>query len=157
MLDILFQALVRYAAPVLVFTAEEVWGSRFPQGGSVHLLEWPDLPVVPADDMLFARWNATELNSYLIEITAEVLHQQDATTGHALVDMIQDAAAQKGTGAWTVQTALDLGVPVSGIAEATFARAASSSAAARAAVREAGLDALRTLTAELAEGVRGRA
>ncbi|PZU16007.1 MAG: isoleucine--tRNA ligase [Citromicrobium sp.] len=57
-LDTLFHALVRYAAPVLVFTAEEVWGSRFPQGGSVHLLEWPDLPVVPADDMLFARWNA---------------------------------------------------------------------------------------------------
>ncbi|PZO71457.1 MAG: isoleucine--tRNA ligase [Pelagerythrobacter marensis] len=57
-LDTLFHALVRYAAPVLVFTAEEVWGSRYPQGGSVHLLEWPDLPVVPADDMLFARWNA---------------------------------------------------------------------------------------------------
>ena len=57
-LDTLFHALVRYAAPVLVFTAEEVWGSRYQQGGSVHLLEWPDLPVVPADDMLFARWNA---------------------------------------------------------------------------------------------------
>ena len=57
-LDTLFHALVRYAAPVLAFTAEEVWGSRYPQGGSVHLLEWPDLPVVPADDMLFARWNA---------------------------------------------------------------------------------------------------
>ena len=43
-LDTLFHALVRYAAPVLVFTAEEVWGTRFPDGGSVHLLEWPTLP-----------------------------------------------------------------------------------------------------------------
>ena len=43
-LDILFQALVRYAAPVLVFTAEEVWSSRFPDRGSVHLLEWSELP-----------------------------------------------------------------------------------------------------------------
>jgi isoleucyl-tRNA synthetase len=43
-LDLLFHALVRYAAPVLVFTAEEVWGTRYPEGGSVHLLEWPALP-----------------------------------------------------------------------------------------------------------------
>ncbi|WP_375291030.1 isoleucine--tRNA ligase [Qipengyuania sp.] len=43
-LDVLFQALVRYAAPVLVFTAEEVWGTRFPDRGSVHLLEWSELP-----------------------------------------------------------------------------------------------------------------
>ena len=52
-LDLLFHALVRYAAPVLVFTAEEVWKSRYPeddeQGGSVHLLEWPSVPAVPAD------------------------------------------------------------------------------------------------------------
>src|SRR5690606_8880475 len=43
-LDTLFHALVRYAAPVLVFTSEEVWGTRYPEGGSVHLLEWPELP-----------------------------------------------------------------------------------------------------------------
>ena len=43
MLDTLFHALVRYAAPVLVFTAEEVWGTRFPDKGSVHLLEWPEV------------------------------------------------------------------------------------------------------------------
>jgi isoleucyl-tRNA synthetase len=43
-LDTMFHALVRYAAPVLVFTAEEVWGTRFPEAGSVHLLEWPELP-----------------------------------------------------------------------------------------------------------------
>ncbi|MXO48081.1 isoleucine--tRNA ligase [Erythrobacter vulgaris] len=52
-LDILFHALARYAAPVLVFTAEEVWTTRYPEGGSVHLLEWPKVPGVTADG---ARW-----------------------------------------------------------------------------------------------------
>ncbi|MEO6152609.1 MAG: isoleucine--tRNA ligase [Croceibacterium sp.] len=54
-LDTLFHALVRYAAPVLVFTAEEVWGTRFPDAGSVHLTEWPQVPGATADD---ARWTA---------------------------------------------------------------------------------------------------
>jgi len=53
--DTLFHALVRWAAPVLVFTAEEVWGTRFPDAGSVHLLEWPELPAASADT---ARWSA---------------------------------------------------------------------------------------------------
>ncbi|MDL9980693.1 NADP-dependent phosphogluconate dehydrogenase [Microbacterium candidum] len=75
---------------------------------------------------VFAEWNRGELESYLIEITAEVLRQVDAATGTPLVDVILDQAGAKGTGAWTVQTALDLGVPVSGIAEATFARSLSS-------------------------------
>ena len=75
---------------------------------------------------IFAEWNRGELESYLIEITAEVLRQTDAATGKPLVDVILDQAGAKGTGAWTVQTALDLGVPVSGIAEATFARSLSS-------------------------------
>ena len=75
---------------------------------------------------IFAEWNRGELESYLIEITAEVLRQVDAETGKPLVDVIVDEAGAKGTGAWTVQTALDLGVPVSGIAEATFARSLSS-------------------------------
>jgi isoleucyl-tRNA synthetase len=52
-LDTLFHALVRYAAPVLVFTAEEVWGTRYPDGDSVHLLEWPEVPTVTVDE---ARW-----------------------------------------------------------------------------------------------------
>ncbi|MGE5952884.1 MAG: class I tRNA ligase family protein, partial [Qipengyuania vulgaris] len=52
-LDLLFHALVRYAAPVLVFTAEEVWTTRYPEGGSVHLLEWPKVPGISADG---ARW-----------------------------------------------------------------------------------------------------
>jgi isoleucyl-tRNA synthetase len=57
-LDILFQALVRYAAPVLVFTAEEVWSTRFPDRGSVHLLEWSDLPAEWRDDALTGRFDA---------------------------------------------------------------------------------------------------
>ena len=75
---------------------------------------------------VFAEWNRGELESYLIEITAEVLRQTDAATGTPLVDVILDQAGAKGTGGWTVQTAIDLGVPVSGIAEAVFARSLSS-------------------------------
>ena len=82
---------------------------------------------------VFAEWNRGELESYLIEITAEVLRQVDAETGRPLVDVILDQAGAKGTGAWTVQTALSLGVPVSGIAEATFARSLSSHPEQRAA------------------------
>ncbi|BAH55277.1 NADP-dependent phosphogluconate dehydrogenase [Rhodococcus opacus] len=76
---------------------------------------------------VFTDWNAGDLESYLVEITAEVLRQKDAKTGKALVDVIVDAAEQKGTGRWTVKSALDLGVPVTGIAEAVFARALSGS------------------------------
>ena len=82
---------------------------------------------------IFAEWNDGELGSYLIEITAEVLRQTDAATGRPLVDVILDQAGSKGTGVWTVQTALDLGIPVSGIAEAVFARSLSSKPAQRAA------------------------
>ncbi|MFJ3921516.1 NADP-dependent phosphogluconate dehydrogenase [Streptomyces sp. NPDC090022] len=81
----------------------------------------------------FRTWNKGRLDSYLIEITAEVLAHTDAATGQAFVDVIADAAEQKGTGRWTVQIALDLGVPVSGIAEAVFARAVSGHGALRAA------------------------
>ena len=82
---------------------------------------------------IFAEWNTGELESYLIEITAEVLRQTDAATGQPLVDVILDEAGAKGTGAWTVQNALDLGVPASGIAEAVFARSLSSKRAQREA------------------------
>jgi len=54
-LDTLFHALVRWLAPVLVFTSEEVWGTRYPDGGSVHLLEWPEVPSVDADDTKWAQ------------------------------------------------------------------------------------------------------
>ena len=58
-LDTLFHALVRYAAPILPFTAEEVWQARFPsEDGSVHLLEWPELPALPGDDAVGERWRA---------------------------------------------------------------------------------------------------
>jgi isoleucyl-tRNA synthetase len=57
-LDTLFHALVRYAAPVLVFTSEEVWGTRYPDGGSVHLLEWPTLPTLRGDDEIVGKWEA---------------------------------------------------------------------------------------------------
>ncbi|MCD1146492.1 NADP-dependent phosphogluconate dehydrogenase, partial [Kocuria sp. LUK] len=75
---------------------------------------------------VFRQWNTGELASYLIEITAEVLAQVDARTGKPLIDVIVDAAGQKGTGTWTVQEALTLGSPVTGIAESVFARALSS-------------------------------
>jgi 6-phosphogluconate dehydrogenase len=84
---------------------------------------------------VFRGWNTGELESYLVEITAEVLDQLDAATGAPLVDVIADAAEQKGTGRWTVQIALDLGVPVSGIAEAVFARSLSGHVDQRTAAR----------------------
>jgi len=74
---------------------------------------------------VFRIWNAGDLDSYLIDITAEVLAQVDAETGKPLIDLIVDSAGQKGTGRWTVKAALDLGIPVTGIGEAVFARALS--------------------------------
>ncbi len=64
-LDILYHALVRWLAPVLVFTTEEVWGTRYPDTGSVHLLEWPEVPAVDADD---GKWAALrELRTQVTE------------------------------------------------------------------------------------------
>jgi 6-phosphogluconate dehydrogenase len=83
---------------------------------------------------VFTEWNSGDLDSFLVEITAEVLRQVDAKTGKPLVDVIVDEAEQKGTGRWTVKSALDLGVPVTGIAEAVFARALSGSVPQRRAV-----------------------
>jgi len=84
---------------------------------------------------IFRTWNQGRLDSYLIQITAEVLAHTDKTTGQPFVDIVLDQAEQKGTGRWTVQDALDLGVPVSGIAEAVFARSLSGHADLRAAAR----------------------
>ncbi|MFE7481321.1 NADP-dependent phosphogluconate dehydrogenase [Streptomyces sp. NPDC057552] len=84
---------------------------------------------------VFRSWNSGRLDSYLIEITAEVLSHVDAATGEPFVDVVLDRAEQKGTGRWTVQIALDLGVPVSGIAEAVFARSVSGHADLREASR----------------------
>ncbi|WP_404291156.1 NADP-dependent phosphogluconate dehydrogenase [Glutamicibacter arilaitensis] len=85
---------------------------------------------------IFADWNKGELSSFLIEITAEVLGHTDASTGKPLVDVIQDSAGQKGTGRWTVQSGLDMGSPVSAIAESVFARSLSSQRDIRAVGQE---------------------
>lgn len=69
-LDTLFHALVRYAAPVLVFTSEEVWGTRYPDAGSVHLLEWPVLPVFDRDKNLVVR--NTELRELRSKVTEAI-------------------------------------------------------------------------------------
>jgi 6-phosphogluconate dehydrogenase len=71
---------------------------------------------------IFTEWNQGELNSYLIEITADIFAKNDPDTGKPMVDVILDSAGQKGTGKWTSQSALDLGVPLSIITESVFAR-----------------------------------
>jgi 6-phosphogluconate dehydrogenase len=75
---------------------------------------------------LFAEWNETEAGSYLVEITAKVLAEIDPISGGPLIDVILDKAGQKGTGKWTSQIALDLGVPVPSIDAAMWARNASA-------------------------------
>jgi 6-phosphogluconate dehydrogenase len=85
------------------------------------------LGITPADlASIFREWNQGRLQSYLIEITANVLGKHDGDSQSPLVDAIQDEAEQKGTGKWTSQSALDLGVPLTGITEAVFARMLSS-------------------------------
>jgi 6-phosphogluconate dehydrogenase len=86
---------------------------------------------------IFRTWNEGDLESFLIEITADVLAHVDAATGQPFVDVVLDQAEQKGTGRWTVQSALDLGIPITGIAEATFARSLSGHASQREAARAA--------------------
>ena len=108
-------------------------------GEAYHLLRYA-AGIEPAElAEIFSEWNQGDLDSYLIEITAEVLRQVDAKTGKPFIDVVVDAAGQKGTGRWTVKEALDLGVPTTGIGEAVFARALSSSLAQRQAVQETGL------------------
>ncbi len=75
---------------------------------------------------VFAEWNKGELDSYLIEITADILEKIDPETGNPLVEMILDKAGQKGTGKWTSQSALDLGIATPTIAEAVYARCISA-------------------------------
>src|SRR5690625_5369338 len=71
---------------------------------------------------VFSTWNEGELDSYLIEITADIFKKIDGETGKPLVEKILDTAAQKGTGKWTSENALDLGVPLPVITESVFAR-----------------------------------
>ena len=80
---------------------------------------------------VFAEWNAGELKSYLIEITADIFEKMDDETGHPLVDLILDEAQQKGTGKWTSQNALDVGAPIPTINAAVESRILSSLKAQR--------------------------
>ena len=75
---------------------------------------------------IFTEWNTGVLDSFLIEITADILGQKDAATGKAFVDVVLDTAGQKGTGKWTSVNALDMGVPAPTVAEAVFARCISA-------------------------------
>lgn len=81
------------------------------------------LGLTPAElHEIFAEWNKGELDSYLIEITADIFTKTDPETGKPMVDIIKDTAGQKGTGKWTSQSSLDLGVHLSLITESVFAR-----------------------------------
>jgi 6-phosphogluconate dehydrogenase len=85
------------------------------------------LGLKPADmGAVFAEWNTGILDSFLIEITADILRQKDPVTKKPFVDVVLDAAGQKGTGKWTSANALDMGVPAPTIAEAVFARCISA-------------------------------
>src|SRR5690606_17407901 len=85
------------------------------------------LGMTPAEmGEVFSTWNDGVLDSFLIEITADILKQTDPETGKPLVDIILDTAGQKGTGKWTSVSALDLGVPAPTVVEAVFARCISA-------------------------------
>ena len=75
---------------------------------------------------VFSEWNKGDLDSFLVEITADVLKQRDPVTGKPFVDVVLDAAGQKGTGKWTSISALDMAVPAATVAEAVFARCMSA-------------------------------
>ena len=75
---------------------------------------------------IFEKWNAGILDSFLVEITADILKQKDPITDNSFVDIVLDAAGQKGTGKWTSVNALDMGVPAPTVAEAVFARCLSA-------------------------------
>lgn len=91
----------------------------------------------PAIADIFEQWKAGDLDSYLIEITASVLRKRDEATNQPLVDVILDEAEQKGTGRWTARNALDIGVPLTAITEAVFARVLSGERALRAQTEKA--------------------
>jgi 6-phosphogluconate dehydrogenase len=80
----------------------------------------------PEIGKVFAKWNKGMLDSFLIEITADILQQADPVTGKPIVDVILDTAGQKGTGKWTSVNALDMGVPAPTVAEAVFSRCLSA-------------------------------
>jgi 6-phosphogluconate dehydrogenase len=85
---------------------------------------------------VFTEWNAGELDSFLIEITGKILGFTDPRSGVPMVDVILDTAGQKGTGKWTIQSALDMGIPASTMSEAVFARCLSALKEERVAAAE---------------------
>ncbi|EDL49888.1 isoleucine--tRNA ligase [Erythrobacter sp. SD-21] len=89
-LDLLFHALVRYAAPVLVFTAEEVWTTRYPEGGSVHLLDWPPVPGVSADG---ARWDKLRALRERVTEAIEPLRRDKTIRSSLEADVVVPASA----------------------------------------------------------------
>ena len=89
---------------------------------------------------IFTEWNKGELDSYLIEITADIFTKYDPETGKPMVDVILDSAGQKGTGKWTSQSALDLGVPLSIITESVFSRFISAMKEERVAASKCSKD-----------------
>ena len=99
---------------------------------------------------IFENWNAGELNSYLIEITAEILAATDPETQLPILDLVLDKAGQKGTGRWTSKEALDLGTPAATIAEAVFARALS-------AQKELRMEAAEILSGPVVDTIDGQA
>jgi 6-phosphogluconate dehydrogenase len=85
------------------------------------------LGLAPAEiGRIFEKWNGALLESFLVEITADILQQTDPMTGKPFVDIVLDTAGQKGTGKWTSVSALDMGIPAPTIAEAVFARTLSA-------------------------------
>src|SRR5438477_1741510 len=149
-------------APVLTRIAAQVQGepccTYIGPGGAGHYvkmvhngIEYADMQLIaeaydllrqalglepPALAEIFQEWNQGDLDSYLIQITAQVLAKQDGRTGKPLVDVILDEAAQKGTGKWSSQLALDLGIPTTAISEAVFARYLSAMKPARVRASE---------------------
>lgn len=135
-------------APILTKIAAQVEGTPccayIGEGGAGHFvkmvhngIEYADMQLIAeAYDLLknaagldneeiadvFAGWNRGDLDSFLIEITAQIFQTRDGETGGWLVDQVLDRAGQKGTGKWVSQSALDLGAPVTAITEAVFAR-----------------------------------
>ena len=97
---------------------------------------------------IFTEWNQGELDSYLIEITADIFSKYDEETGKPMVDLILDTAGQKGTGKWTSQSSLDLGVPLSMITESVFSRFLS-------AMKEERVEASKILNGPKTEGFSG--
>ncbi len=98
---------------------------------------------------VFAEWNKGELDSYLVEISSNILAKKDKESGLPVIDIILDAAGQKGTGKWTSEAALDLGIPAMTIAEAVFARCMS-------AVKDERVAASKILAAPAGKAVKGK-